>query len=157
MTKDWDAVQDEIRALSFNQKKPLEEVKELMERKYKFRASYAYHERIRKILATNFSRSTRAYRMKLKEWGFMRHRPRRTANDRNTGEADQPSPKDGEQDERESSATVEPISTDGTPTAACEKPGGWKVVPNADTVAEPTFLGLLNRDREYVACCIAGR
>jgi hypothetical protein len=39
MTKDWDAVQDEIRGLSFNQKKSLEEVKELMERKYKFRAS----------------------------------------------------------------------------------------------------------------------
>lgn len=39
MTKDWDAVQDEIKELSFNQKKPLDEVKELMERKYKFRAS----------------------------------------------------------------------------------------------------------------------
>jgi hypothetical protein len=39
MTKDWDAVQDEIRELSFNQKKSLEDVKELMERKYKFRAS----------------------------------------------------------------------------------------------------------------------
>src|SRR5689334_15324141 len=39
MTKDWDAVQDEIRELSFSQKKPLEEVKALMERKHKFRAS----------------------------------------------------------------------------------------------------------------------
>ena len=39
MTKDWDAVQDEIKELSFIQKKPLEEVKELMERKYKFMAS----------------------------------------------------------------------------------------------------------------------
>jgi hypothetical protein len=39
MTKDWDAVQDEIKELSFNQKKPLEEVKELMEKKYKFHAS----------------------------------------------------------------------------------------------------------------------
>jgi hypothetical protein len=39
MTKDWSSVQDEIRELSFNQKKPLEDVKELMERKYKFRAS----------------------------------------------------------------------------------------------------------------------
>lgn len=39
MTKDWDAVQAEIKELSFSQKKPLEEVKELMERKYKFRAS----------------------------------------------------------------------------------------------------------------------
>lgn len=39
MTKDWDAVQEEIKELSFNQKKPLEEVKELMERKHNFRAS----------------------------------------------------------------------------------------------------------------------
>jgi Cdc6-like AAA superfamily ATPase len=39
MTKDWDVVQDEIRELSFNQKKSLEDVKELMEQKYKFRAS----------------------------------------------------------------------------------------------------------------------
>lgn len=43
MTKDWTSVQDEIKELSFNQKKPLEEVKELMERKYKFTASYASH------------------------------------------------------------------------------------------------------------------
>jgi hypothetical protein len=39
MTKDWDSVQDEIKELSFNQKRSLEEVKELMESKYKFRAS----------------------------------------------------------------------------------------------------------------------
>jgi hypothetical protein len=39
MTKDWDAVQHEIKELSFGQRKPLEEVKELMERKYEFRAS----------------------------------------------------------------------------------------------------------------------
>jgi hypothetical protein len=39
MTKDWDLVQDVIKELSFVQKKPLEEVKELMERKHKFRAS----------------------------------------------------------------------------------------------------------------------
>ncbi|EMD93105.1 hypothetical protein COCC4DRAFT_75904 [Bipolaris maydis ATCC 48331] len=58
MTKDWDLVQDEIKELSFSQKKTLEEVKEMMERKYQFRAS------------------TRAYRMKLKEWGLMRHKPR---------------------------------------------------------------------------------
>lgn len=39
MTKDWDSVQDEIKELSFNQKKSLEDVKELMEQKYKFKAS----------------------------------------------------------------------------------------------------------------------
>lgn len=39
MTKYWEAVQDEIRELSFTQKKPLEEVKELMEKKHGFYAS----------------------------------------------------------------------------------------------------------------------
>lgn len=39
MTKDWDLVQDEIKELSFSQKKTLEEVKEMMERKYRFHAS----------------------------------------------------------------------------------------------------------------------
>jgi hypothetical protein len=39
MTKDWELVQDEIKELSFVQKKSLEEVKELMARKHKFRAS----------------------------------------------------------------------------------------------------------------------
>lgn len=39
MTKDWDIVREEITELSFNQKKSLEEVKDLMERKYKFTAS----------------------------------------------------------------------------------------------------------------------
>jgi len=39
MTKDWELVQGEIKDLSFKQKKPLEEIKELMERKYKFQAS----------------------------------------------------------------------------------------------------------------------
>jgi hypothetical protein len=42
MTKDWESVHDEIKELSSTQKKPLEEVKELMERKYKFRASYVF-------------------------------------------------------------------------------------------------------------------
>ncbi|USP77906.1 hypothetical protein yc1106_05180 [Curvularia clavata] len=64
MTKDWDLFQDEIKELSFSQKKTLEEVKELMAKKHRFRAS------------------TRAYRMKLKEWGLMRHRPRGSAGDR---------------------------------------------------------------------------
>lgn len=39
MTKDWDVVQEVIKELSFNQKKSLEDVKQLMESKYKFRAS----------------------------------------------------------------------------------------------------------------------
>jgi hypothetical protein len=39
MTKDWDAVQDIIKDLSWNQRKPLEEVKVLMEREHGFLAS----------------------------------------------------------------------------------------------------------------------
>ncbi|KAF2821445.1 ankyrin [Ophiobolus disseminans] len=125
MTKDWEAVQDEIRELSFNQKKCLEDVKELMERKYKFRAS------------------TRAYRMKLKEWGFMRHKPRRTAAERNASrESSHIAPVDnGDREERDSSATIEP-----TPAVVHEKQGGWKIVPESELAeAEPTFMGLLHQ------------
>jgi hypothetical protein len=39
MTKDWDAVQDVIKDLSWNQKKPLEEVKVFMEQNHNFTAS----------------------------------------------------------------------------------------------------------------------
>ncbi|KAF2653199.1 ankyrin [Lophiostoma macrostomum CBS 122681] len=59
MTKDWDLVRSTIKGLSVDQKKPLEDVKSIMESEHKFRAS------------------TRAYRMKLKEWGYLRHKPRK--------------------------------------------------------------------------------
>ncbi|KAF2201798.1 ankyrin [Delitschia confertaspora ATCC 74209] len=59
MTKDWDSVQGIIHELSVVQKKSLEEVKSIMESTYRFKAS------------------TRAYRMKLKEWGYMRHKARK--------------------------------------------------------------------------------
>ncbi|KAH7355481.1 hypothetical protein BKA66DRAFT_475470 [Pyrenochaeta sp. MPI-SDFR-AT-0127] len=127
MTKDWDVVQEEIKELSFNQKKPLDEVRALMERKYKFRAS------------------TRAYRMKLKEWGLMRHKARKARKDRTEAmEEVQPSCEEGVQN-RDSSATVEPMSIEATPVADCDTLGGWQVVANADAEAEPTFLGLLGR------------
>lgn len=59
MTKDWDSVQHHIRDLSMVQQKPLDEVKAIMESKHAFRAS------------------TRAYRLKLKEWGYLRLKDRR--------------------------------------------------------------------------------
>ncbi|KAH7063866.1 hypothetical protein BKA63DRAFT_183826 [Paraphoma chrysanthemicola] len=134
MTKDWDAVQDEIRELSFNQKRCLEDVKALMERKYKFRAS------------------TRAYRMKLKEWGLMRHKARgKTGTSRSMGKDDSRS-RDSteEQDERQSSATVEPISVAPTPVAFSEKQGGWQVVPEPQLAeAEPTFMGMLHQTPSF--------
>ncbi|KAF2465771.1 ankyrin [Lindgomyces ingoldianus] len=67
MTKDWDSVRTDIAELSVHQKKCLQEVKAIMESKHKFRAS------------------TRAYRMKLKEWGYTRHRPRKATEDRTDG------------------------------------------------------------------------
>ncbi|KAH7076242.1 hypothetical protein FB567DRAFT_452537 [Paraphoma chrysanthemicola] len=134
MTKDWDAVQDEIRELSFNQKRCLEDVKALMERKYKFRAS------------------TRAYRMKLKEWGLMRHKARgKTGMSRSMGE-DNSRSRDSteEQDERQSSATVEPMSVVPTPVAFSEKQGGWQVVPEPQLAeAEPTFMGMLHQTPSF--------
>ncbi|KAF2001556.1 ankyrin [Amniculicola lignicola CBS 123094] len=65
MTKDWNAsVQAEIEDLYVNQKKILLEVKAIMERRHSFRAS------------------TRSYRMKLKEWGYLRANPRKATKDR---------------------------------------------------------------------------
>jgi hypothetical protein len=39
MTKDWDSVEDEIKDLSWAQKKRLDEVKKIMESKHGFKAS----------------------------------------------------------------------------------------------------------------------
>ncbi|KAL6705429.1 hypothetical protein ACN47E_006694 [Coniothyrium glycines] len=144
MTKDWDAVQDEIRDLSFAQKKPLEEVKELMEKKHKFYAS------------------TRAYRMKLKEWGLMRHRPRksvkgiRVARSRRHSEEGDDEGNDEGNDNRDSSATLEPVSVDPAPSQE-EAPTSlyqtkqvdWHIVPEADGTAEPTLMGLLSGPRDH--------
>ncbi|KZM21269.1 uncharacterized protein EKO05_0011536 [Ascochyta rabiei] len=126
MTKDWDAVQDEIKELSFNQKKPLGEVKDLMEAKYKFRAS------------------TRAYRMKLKEWGLMRHKGHRARPDRPRARSHGLELDDEEQ--RSSSATAEPMSIEPESLEHRKKTGGWQVVPRDElTAAEPTFMGLLSQ------------
>ncbi|KAI4637363.1 hypothetical protein J4E83_000179 [Alternaria metachromatica] len=139
MTKDWELVQDEIKELSFIQKKPLEEVKELMERKHKFRAS------------------TRAYRMRLKEWGIMRHKPRRATKSRHKARLSSEQSSDGNAgNDNESSEFAEPISIDSASREHCTKTGGWQVVASlptliadeAGTVAEPTFLGLLNQPQD---------
>ncbi|KAF2270168.1 ankyrin [Lojkania enalia] len=90
MTKDWDIVRQDIKELSVDQKKSLQEVKAIMESKHKFRAS------------------TRAYRNKLKEWGYMRHKPRRGTRDRSTGEdaVGIEQERDGDSDD---SAATEPV------------------------------------------------
>ncbi|KAG9187614.1 hypothetical protein G6011_05485 [Alternaria panax] len=139
MTKDWEVVQDEIKELSFVQKKPLEVVKELMERKHKFRAS------------------TRAYRMKLKEWGIMRHKPRRVPKQRREArlQSEQSSAELVQRND-EPAEPAEPITIEPESREPCTGTGGWQVMASlptliadgAGTVAEPTFLGLLNQPQD---------
>lgn len=89
--------------------------------------------------------------MKLKEWGLMRHKPRKTAT---THEDNDPMETDIRENGRarsNSSVTaenmsIEPASVELAPQVACEKEGGWEVVPAAElAVAEPTFMGMLHR------------
>ncbi|KAH8702907.1 ankyrin repeat-containing domain protein [Phaeosphaeriaceae sp. PMI808] len=129
MTKDWESFQDEIRELSFTKKKSLEEVKEVMERKYKFRAS------------------TRAYRMKLKEWGLMRHKPRKALMSRNGSRATSEATFEAdESNRRDLSETIEPTYVQHTSPMMLEKSGNWQVVSDVEPVeAEPAFMGLLQR------------
>ncbi|KAF1829187.1 ankyrin [Decorospora gaudefroyi] len=138
MTKDWDSVQEEIKQLSFSQKKPLGEVKELMERKYKFRAS------------------TRAYRMKLKEWGLMRHKPRRTTEDRSDDARETSECSAGGNNLHGSnpSTTAEPMSVESTSGEHCTETDRWQVLADSSTliagesIAEPTFMGLLSQSQD---------
>ncbi|KAH6625832.1 hypothetical protein C7974DRAFT_208269 [Boeremia exigua] len=132
MTKDWDVVQDEIKELSFNQKKPLEEVKELMERKYKFRAS------------------TRAYRMKLKEWGLMRHKGRKPRldhkSDSNLGRGRDIG------DEESPALSAEPMSVDTESVTHRTNPGEWQAMSSAGlTYTQPPFTGSATQTPTYVS------
>jgi hypothetical protein len=149
MTKDWDSVEAEIRELysKSNGKITLGEIEKLMARK-KFRAS------------------TRAYRMKLKEWGLLKQKGRRETAKRRVDGNDSAQPDDAEQrDDRSLSATVEPsampvtmsldVDTDSNPedeaTPAdpalsdhCTDRGGWQIIEDP-TNAEPTLMGLLHQ------------
>ncbi|KAJ4986694.1 hypothetical protein SVAN01_07753 [Stagonosporopsis vannaccii] len=126
MTKDWDVVQDEIKELSFNQKKPLEEVKELMERKHNFRAS------------------TRAYRMKLKEWGLMRHKSRKPRLGRS--HTDRSGDRRDDDESRAASVTVDPMSVDTETLEHQTSPGAWQAVGSGEMAnAQPTFMDILKQ------------
>jgi hypothetical protein len=90
--------------------------------------------------------------MKLKEWGFMRHKPRKMNTKRNNSEATSRSSREQEdEDERDSSTTIErmsiePLSIEPPSVESCAKRGGWQIVPEADLMnAEPTFMGLLHQ------------
>ncbi|KAH4014403.1 hypothetical protein HBI09_210000 [Parastagonospora nodorum] len=149
MTKDWDSVEAEIRELysKSDGKITLGEIEKLMARK-KFRAS------------------TRAYRMKLKEWGLLKQKGRRETVKRLDDGNDSAQPDDAEhRDDRSLSATVEPsampvtmsldVDTDSTPEGEatpadpalpdhCTDRGGWQVIEDP-TNAEPTLMGLLHQ------------
>jgi hypothetical protein len=102
------------------------------------------------------SSSTRAYRMKLKEWGFMRHKPRKTSG--KTTNRDERSPSvsqhgdEEDRSERDSSTTVEPMSID-LPSiepllveSSRRKSTRWQILPDVDLVqVEPSFMGMLHR------------
>jgi hypothetical protein len=99
---------------------------------------------------------TRAYRMKLKEWGFMRHKPRKASGKRtNRDERSLSVSQRGDEDERserDSSTTVEPMSI-GLPSiepllvdSSIPKSTRWQVLPDAELAhAEPSFMGMLHR------------
>jgi hypothetical protein len=93
--------------------------------------------------------------MKLKEWGLMRHKPRRTTKERReVRSVSICSAENNESCDYDSSATPEPMSVDVTSREHCTKIGGWQVVADlptmvaAGTVAEPTFMGLLSQPQK---------
>jgi hypothetical protein len=96
--------------------------------------------------------------MKLKEWGFIRHKPRRSSTRRGGSRESHHSSPEEDGNDRDMSATVEPMPLESTPSEpalvdraevipsqVCEKRGGWQVIAGAElAVAEPTFMGLLH-------------
>lgn len=104
--------------------------------------------------------------MKLKEWGFMRHKPRRAGagnNDRNDISATPPQQEDDEPSEEESNTAPEPMSIDvaseeATPRQPtypplyqsqredhCDEHGHWRLASDEQTETLPTFMGLLGK------------
>jgi len=76
--------------------------------------------------------------MKLKEWGFMRHKPRRTAAERNVSRE---ASREDDREERDSSATIGP-----EPPTVPAKPDRWQLLPDPELAqAQSTFMGLLQR------------
>ncbi|KAF1968465.1 ankyrin [Bimuria novae-zelandiae CBS 107.79] len=115
MTKDWDAVKAEIEELSWVKKMRLDEVRRIMEREHGFKAS------------------TRAYRMKLSEWGYT---TRKTAKPRGTKR------KRGEDGEEEVESDSEGSDT-GAPRE-CERTRDVEETPQDSTTLESVLLGRAN-------------
>jgi hypothetical protein len=92
--------------------------------------------------------------MKLKEWGLMRHKPRRTTKQRR--EAGLPREERAQGDD-ELSASAEPIPIESESSQHRTRTDGWPIIANlptsvadeAVTAPEPTFPGLLNQPQQY--------
>ncbi|CAI6337655.1 unnamed protein product [Periconia digitata] len=96
MTKDWESVRAEIQDLSFVRKKRLEEVKYIMEVKHSFKAS------------------TRAYRMKLAEWGMTRHARSKQSTEEGRKRVTKRRRRTTEDEEEEDEGNDHDPTTDGT-------------------------------------------
>lgn len=87
--------------------------------------------------------------MKLKEWGIMRHKGRKTR--LNPRKASSSGHGDSVQERRALSGTAEPTSIEPESLEHREKTGIWQTVESAELAnAEPTFMGLLNQTTKYV-------
>ncbi|KAF2634755.1 ankyrin [Massarina eburnea CBS 473.64] len=126
MTKDWDTMQAEIKDLSFVQKKRLDEVRKIMESRHGFKAS------------------TRAYRMKLAEWGFTKGRAKagKDAKGRSARKRDKRQQREGGEDDGEENSD----STMGT------SPHRRKEASNEDAARDN-----MPRDPENLETMLLGR
>ena len=103
------------------------------------------------VTSANISPRTRAYRMKLKEWGLMRHRPRvanREAKQSGDHKPEQSDHGDGDSSDTARSMSVEPQTEDN-----CAKAGVWQDIDLFDddaagTVTESTYAGLLGQSQK---------
>ncbi|KAJ4293991.1 hypothetical protein N0V90_007680 [Kalmusia sp. IMI 367209] len=113
MTKDWDTVQEEIKDLSWVQKKRLDEVRKIMESKHGFKAS------------------TRAYRMKLSEWGYTTRKVfQKTTKDQNGKKRKRRQDESDDDSESDSTATGTPRNQDQATSygAAAQDPENLETV-----------------------------
>lgn len=88
--------------------------------------------------------------MKLKEWGLLRHNPRRvTAAIVRAREASAPGRDKEDQTNKDSSETVESTSVEPSLAPDSTQTGSWQMVSGAELAhAEPTFMGLLTQLKE---------
>ena len=88
--------------------------------------------------------------MKLKEWGLMRHKPRRTmpaSDDDADPDASQPDLEEQMEEDRESSVTIEPMSIEMSPAISSAETAVYHITAAEGVEVMPTFMSLLGRTR----------